>query len=317
MGMAGPRFFGFVIGGSLPAALAANWLAAAWDQNAAFDSVTPAASQLEAVALEWLLDAARAARRAAPARSSPAPPWPTSPRSPRPGMRCSARPGLGRRGRRPVRRAADHGRRRRGGAPDADQGARAAGLRAQPARARARRRAGPHARRRLPPLSAGRRSSARRPATSTPARSIRCAAIAERTRAAGRLGARRRRVRPVGGRGARARAPRGGHRSWPTPGRPTRTSGSTCPYDSGLAFVRDADALRAAMAVTAEYLPAPSGVREPVGLHARAVAPRARRRGLGGAALARPRGPGRAGRAQLPPRRRASPRGSPPPATRC
>ena len=35
------------------------------------------------------------------------------------------------------------------------------------------------------------------------------------------------------------------------------------PYDSGLAFVRDADALRAAMAVTAEYLPAPSGVRNP------------------------------------------------------
>ena len=38
MGIAGPRFFGFVIGGSLPAALAANWLATAWDQNAAFDS---------------------------------------------------------------------------------------------------------------------------------------------------------------------------------------------------------------------------------------------------------------------------------------
>ena len=72
------------------------------------------------------------------------------------------------------------------------------------------------------------------------------------------------------------------------------------PYDSGLAFVRDADALRAAMAVTAEYLPAPSGVRNPSRLHARALAPRARRRGLGGAALARPLRRGGARRAHLP-----------------
>src|SRR6185503_4333478 len=33
MAMAGPRFFGFVIGGALPVTLAANWLAGAWDQN--------------------------------------------------------------------------------------------------------------------------------------------------------------------------------------------------------------------------------------------------------------------------------------------
>ena len=38
MAIAGPRFFGFVIGGALPAALAASWLATAWDQNAAFDA---------------------------------------------------------------------------------------------------------------------------------------------------------------------------------------------------------------------------------------------------------------------------------------
>jgi len=56
MATAGPRFFGFVIGGSLPAALAANWLASAWDQNAALANVTPAAAQVEAVALRWLLD---------------------------------------------------------------------------------------------------------------------------------------------------------------------------------------------------------------------------------------------------------------------
>jgi glutamate/tyrosine decarboxylase-like PLP-dependent enzyme len=56
MAMAGPRFFGFVIGGSLPAALAANWLAGAWDQNTAFYNATPATAVLEAVSLRWVLD---------------------------------------------------------------------------------------------------------------------------------------------------------------------------------------------------------------------------------------------------------------------
>jgi glutamate/tyrosine decarboxylase-like PLP-dependent enzyme len=56
MGISGPRFFGWVIGGSLPAALAANWLAAAWDQNAGLFISTPIATVLEEVSLAWLVE---------------------------------------------------------------------------------------------------------------------------------------------------------------------------------------------------------------------------------------------------------------------
>jgi glutamate/tyrosine decarboxylase-like PLP-dependent enzyme len=52
----GPRFFGWVIGGSHPTGVAADWLTAAWGQNAGNLIAAPAASAVEAVAAGWLLD---------------------------------------------------------------------------------------------------------------------------------------------------------------------------------------------------------------------------------------------------------------------
>jgi len=56
MAMAGPRFFGFVIGGALPETVAAGVLATAWDQNSARSDVTPGTARVEDVALRWLVD---------------------------------------------------------------------------------------------------------------------------------------------------------------------------------------------------------------------------------------------------------------------
>jgi glutamate/tyrosine decarboxylase-like PLP-dependent enzyme len=56
MAMAGPRFFGLVVGGALPVTVAASWLATAWDQNTGFHDLTPATARLERVALDWLIE---------------------------------------------------------------------------------------------------------------------------------------------------------------------------------------------------------------------------------------------------------------------
>ncbi len=57
VGMAGPRYFGFVIGGHVPASLAADWLTSTWDQNATLYATSPANAVAEEVAAGWLLEA--------------------------------------------------------------------------------------------------------------------------------------------------------------------------------------------------------------------------------------------------------------------
>jgi Pyridoxal-dependent decarboxylase conserved domain len=83
----GGRYFGFVIGGSLPAALAANWLAGAWDQNAAMQVMSPVAAKLEEILLEWMVDLlglpSGSGRDLLLARR-----WQTSQLWPRRGLRC-------------------------------------------------------------------------------------------------------------------------------------------------------------------------------------------------------------------------------------
>ena len=317
MAMAGPRFFGFVIGGALPATVAANWLATAWDQNAALVRAhrrRPRSSR--AVALRWLLDVLRLPAGMRPAASSPAPRWRTSPRWPPRGTRVLARAGWdveadGLFGAPPITVVVGdevHATLLKALALlGLGRDARACACRSM-AQGRMRADALPPHRRSDHRLPAGRQREHRR------VRPV--AAIVATGARRRRLGARRRRVRPVGARRAGARTSTRRRRAAPTPGRPTRTSGSTCPTTAASPSCATRRQLRAAMAIT-RRLPAARGARaQSVRLHARAVAPRARRRGLGGAALARPRRAGRPHRAQLPPRARASPTGCAPAATR-
>ena len=54
--MGSPRYFGFVIGGSVPAALATDWLTSAWDQNGVLFQASPSASVVEGIAAGWLVE---------------------------------------------------------------------------------------------------------------------------------------------------------------------------------------------------------------------------------------------------------------------
>jgi glutamate/tyrosine decarboxylase-like PLP-dependent enzyme len=56
MPIAGPRFFGWVMGASHLAGVAADWLVSAWGQNTGYHSPTPATAAIEAVAERWLLE---------------------------------------------------------------------------------------------------------------------------------------------------------------------------------------------------------------------------------------------------------------------
>ena len=310
----GPRYFGFVTGGALPAALGADWLASAWDQNSFSAVSSPAASVVEEVACGWLLDVlglpAGLRRRADHRRADG-----ERHRAGRRAARAARARGMGRRGAGAERLAAAARVRGRGGARDACggrcgcSGSGARRSRSCPPTSRAR-----CARTRC--ASTAPRSCARRRATSTAARSTRSprssprrASTARGCTSTARSGCGRRRAR----RSRTSCAGAGDADSWATDGH----KWLNVPYDCGVVAVRDREAHAAAMGMSAAYLVRDAGRALELRLGARGVAARARVRGLRGAALARALGRSGARRAQLRARAAAGRAGRAPEASRC
>jgi glutamate/tyrosine decarboxylase-like PLP-dependent enzyme len=291
----GSRFFGWVIGNSHPTGVAADWLAAAWGQNAGNLLAAPASSAVEAVSADWLLDllGLPAELRSG---SSPARPSPISPALPP--RAASAAPGrLGCRGRRTVRRAAGRG---------ADRRRRACHRLFRPQISRLRREARHYDRDRRHGADApGRVRGALRAATGpiiaiaqagqiNTGASDPFAAIVPAAHDAGAW------VHVDGAFGLWAQAAPARQAqvagveqadSWGTDGHKWLQT----PYDCGFAIVRDADAHRRAMAISASYLPPAAGAeRDPS-----AYVPELSRRARGFGTWAMIRQLGRAGIAEL------------------
>ena len=257
VGMAGPRYFGFVIGGHLPAALAADWLTSTWDQNAALYVDAPANSVVEEVAAGWLLEILDLPRTASVGFTTG-------------GMMANftalaaarhavlAPAGLGRRGARALRRAGDRrGDRRRGARHDPRR----------PPDARPRPRAGEAGAGRRPGAD-GRGGAARGPAVlRRPADRLRAGGEREHRRLRSARRDRRRSPRAPARPGSTSTAPSGSGRaaspalahlvrgaeradSWATDGH----KWLNVPYDCGIVIVDDPEAHRAAMTIAAAYL---------------------------------------------------------------